>query len=164
MRKSMPPLIGLIAVVLLAGAFYAGYLAGGGGRGTAGGQGEPTIYSQWIRAEKPPMPKIAIDGVDIPVKLAGYSWCQPASGKSMSCVSTDAAIPTVEPIPVKGGSEIKTTAPKRIKEFSLMNTSKDFDGDDYFVPTAKGEYQYHIHCEWFLDQGQADYYFAVKVE
>ncbi|RAP74668.1 hypothetical protein [Paenibacillus montanisoli] len=154
----------LIGIIALACAFYAGYLAGGG-RESAGEQERPTIYSQWIKAEKPPIPKVAIDGKDMVVKRGSYTWCQPGSGETNTCTSVDAAaIPEPEPVSVKGGSLIQPTAPERIKELTLINTSKGFSGDAYYVPTAKGVYTYRIYCEWFLDQGQADFFFTVKVE
>lgn len=59
---------------------------------------------------------------------------------------------------------IETTAPQGIKEFTLTNTLKDSSGDSYRVPENKGKFLYNIHCEWFLDQGQADYYFLVEVQ
>jgi len=49
--------------------------------------------------------------------------------------------------------------------FSLMNITKGHEGSDsYTVPAAKGVYTYHINCEWFLDQGQAEYFFSIQVK
>lgn len=75
----------------------------------------------------------------------------------------DASIPDLKAVLVPAGSTIDTTAPEGIKQFTITNTNQDFNADAYHVPETKGEYLYNIHCEWFLDQGQADYYFLVEV-
>ncbi|WP_143111703.1 hypothetical protein [Paenibacillus sp. BC26] len=153
----------LIALIALGCAFYEGFLLGSKQNKAAEVIVQEAIASRWIKGDKPPLPKIVIDGEAIPVKLSAYSWCGSSAGDSATCTSVDASIPEVEPVVVKGGALIEQVPPQGIKEFTLTNTNKDFNGDSYNVPTAKGIYLYHIHCEWFLDQGQAKYYFAVEV-
>ncbi|SDX33652.1 hypothetical protein [Paenibacillus sp. CF384] len=156
----------LIALFALAGAFYGGFFVGSHQNKAGEGAVQEAIASRWVKAEKPPLPKIIIVGEAIPVKLSAYSWCGPSVGDSATCTSVDASIPEIEPVVVKGGSLIEQVPPPRIKEFSLTNTSKAAGGSDdpYYVPAEKGVYLYHIHCEWFLDQGQAEFYFAVEVK
>ncbi|AZN39256.1 hypothetical protein [Paenibacillus albus] len=157
-------LMAFIILILLGCAFYGGYLVG---NDSSGGQSEkqaPTVQSQWIKEGKPPIPAVSVDGVPMKVKLSSYSWCEPTGSDTASCQSVDASIAQMEPVVAKGGSLINIEAPERIKELTLINMSKGFTGDSYYVPKAKGIYQYSIHCERFLDQGQAEYYFAVEVE
>lgn len=159
MKKRM--LLSLIALMVLACTFGLGYIVGNQSRGSEDPSSfNQAIRSKWVKEEQPPLPAISINGTAIEVARGGYSWC-PSPG---SCVSVDASIPELKAAIVPAGSVIDTTAPQGIKEFTLTNTSKDFSGDSYIVPETKGQYLYNIHCEWFLDQGQADYYFLVEVQ
>jgi len=163
MQKKIGPAIALIIAV--AAAFAAGYWIGTHENRSTGGA-DQAVMSRWVPGERPPTPKVRVDGKEIAVVLGGFSWCWPAGGDSKGCVTTDAAIPKeadLKPVVVPAGSKIETTAPQGIKEFTLVNM-KDTGEDPYFVPKTPGTYTYSIHCEWFLDQGQADFYFAVKVE
>lgn len=159
----------LIAVPL---AFGAGYLTGSGsksgGQVTEQGIDNPyeSIHSLWVKAEEPPLPGVTVDGADIPVVRSGYSWSVGVGGGRARVVSADSVQPRLNDmsvISVKGGSLIKTRAPERMKEFTLANTALP-NIDSYVVPAFPGIYLYRIHCEWFLDQGTADFYFAVEVK
>ncbi|MBW4083930.1 hypothetical protein [Paenibacillus sp. S150] len=152
-------LLGTMFVFSLAFMFFLGYKAGHN-KNVPEITAEQAIQSRWVQADQPPSPGITINGTAIDVKRSGYSWCVPAAG---SCISVDAAIPELDPVAVPGGSAINTTAPAGIREFSLVNMNAD-GKDAYVVPGAKGVYTYRIHCEWFLEQGQAEFYFSVEVE
>ncbi|MDQ0196882.1 hypothetical protein [Paenibacillus wynnii] len=67
---------------------------------------------------------------------------------------------------VAAGSKIESHAPLRVKKFSMINITEGFEGDpySYSAPASKGVYIFRINCEWFLDQGQADYFFSIQVK
>ncbi len=160
-------IIAAVALILLAGAFLAGYAVRDRQGKAPEGSGDPdavqAVQTRWVREAKPPAPKVTIGGKPIEVKRGGFSWCTPSEGGQTSCQMTDAAVPKPEPVPVEGGALIETKAPEGIKEFTLTNTTGSGQEDPYVVPMKKGVYLYRIHCEWFLDQGYADFYFAVEV-
>ncbi|REE86518.1 hypothetical protein A8990_110128 [Paenibacillus taihuensis] len=156
-------LMAFIILIMLGCAFYGGYLVGNRSDERLTENQARTVESQWVNEDTPPVPNVSVDGVQMKVKLSGYTWC-PAGDDTSSCQSVDASIAQMEPVVVKGGAQIEIKAPERIKELTLKNMSAGFTGDSYYVPKVKGIYQYSIHCEWFLDQGQAEYYFAVEVK
>lgn len=153
-----------ILLIMLGCAFYGGYIVGHHNYENQLAIQARTVESQWVNEDTPPVPVVSVDGAPMKVKLGSYTWCKQAGSGTASCHSVDASIAQMEPVMVKGGSEIKIEAPERVKELTLTNMSEGFTGDSYFVPKAKGIYQYSIHCEWFLDQGQGEYYFAVEVQ
>ncbi|RCX23079.1 hypothetical protein DFP94_101671 [Fontibacillus phaseoli] len=154
----------VLAILTCAFTFYAGYVIGSRNHDSEGPSAfHQALRSKWVKEEKPPLPTITIQGIPIEVARGGYSWCSPTSSNESRCVSVDASIPELTATVVPAGSEIKTEAPQGIKEFTITNTSNDSNDDPYFVPKTKGKYLYNIHCEWFLDQGQAEYYFLVEV-
>ncbi|SEO33962.1 hypothetical protein SAMN05518847_107137 [Paenibacillus sp. OV219] len=157
-------LMAFIILIMLGCAFYGGYIVGNYGIEEQTEKQAQTVQAQWIKEGEPPMPAVSVEGVPMKVKLGGYTWCKPAGADTASCQSVDASIAQMEPVVAKGGSQIQIEAPERIKELTLINMSKGFEGDSYYVPKAKGIYEYSIHCEWFLDQGSAEYYFEIKVE
>ncbi|GIO15109.1 hypothetical protein J19TS2_46640 [Cohnella xylanilytica] len=164
MRKAI---FAAVALILLAGAFLAGYVARDRQGKVPEGFGDPdgvqAIQTRWVREAEPPAPTVTIGGKPIEVKRGAFSWCTPSGAGQTSCRTTDAAVPKPEPLPVAGGALIETKAPEGIKEFTLTNTTGSGQEDPYVVPMEKGVCLYRIHCEWFLDQGYADFYFAVEV-
>ncbi|GGH19180.1 hypothetical protein [Paenibacillus segetis] len=164
MRKKI--WLSLLLAISLVITFYVGYIIGDKSNGLlTPNAANKAIQSRWVNEKEPPLPQILIEGVNINVYRSSYSWCTPSSGKNSdtSCVAVDASIPEITPTIVPAGSMIETLAPNGIKQFTLSNRTEGFDGDPYIVPTNKGIYLYHIHCEWFLDQGQSDYYFSIEV-
>lgn len=151
--------ISLLMLVLLAITFYIGYTVG------IKQNSDNTIQSKWIKDGKPPLPEIDIDGVAIKVVQGSYTWCSSSLGNESSCESVDMSLSEIPSTLVPAGAQINIKAPKRIKEFSLINTNQDLANDDpYFVPMDKGVYLYKIECDWFLDQGHSDYLFSVEVK
>ncbi|MDB4868048.1 MAG: hypothetical protein JWR03_2381 [Cohnella sp.] len=156
--------ISLLMIASLACTFYVGYTFGDKNNDSKPqDSANQTIHSRWVKEAKPPLPEILIDGVKIEVVRGSYTWCAPSLSKEGSCVSVDGSIPELTATMVPAGLKIDTKAPQGIKEFTITNTNKDFNGDPYFVPKNKGVYLYMIHCDWFLDQGQSDYFFSVEV-
>jgi hypothetical protein len=162
MKKKL--LITLLTLAVLVCTFYVGYIIGDQSKDSKDQSTvDQAIHSRWVKEGNPPLPTISIDGVNIEVVRSGYTWCSPLLSNEESWVSVDASIPQLRATIVPAGLMIDTKAPEGIKEFTISNTNKDFNGDPYFVPKTKGKYLYKIHCEWFWDQGQSDYYFSVEV-
>ncbi|KGE19094.1 hypothetical protein [Paenibacillus wynnii] len=160
----------LSAIILITSAYYTGYQRGSHSNSS---EAEPipvtSLYSKWVVSEKPPLPVILIDGQDIRVYRGTYSWSQlSGNGGSINAVSVDAASapPMMKSTVVAAGSKIENHAPPRVKEFNMSNITEGFEGDlnSYSAPASKGVYTYRIHCEWFLDQGHADYFFSIQVK
>ncbi|MGG3279844.1 hypothetical protein [Paenibacillus solani] len=154
----------VLYVILLIVVFGTGYYVGSRSENVkpiTKENARQAIKSLWVQSDEPPMPKVVIEDTDITLRRSGYSWCN-----ADNCVTTDAAPLTLEdmtPAVVKGGVEIKTTPPEGINEFTIKNlTAPEIDG--YTVPTEPGSYLYQIHCSWFLDQGNASFYFALTVQ
>lgn len=156
----------LLLVISLAITFFVGYIIGDKNNDlSTPGAANIAIQSRWVNEKEPPLPEVSISGVSIDIYRGSYSWCSPSSSKSeSSCVAVDASIPEMTSTQVPAGSQIDTKAPDGIKEFTISNTSEGNGGDPYIVPTKKGVYLYNIHCEWFLDQGESEYYFSIEVE
>lgn len=154
----------ILYVILLIVVFGTGYYVGSRSENIkpiTQENARQAIKTLWVKSVEPPLPKVVIEGAEITLRRSGYSWC---SGDN--CITTDAAPPTLEdmtPVVVKGGVENKTTPPERINEFTIKNlTAPEIDG--YTVPNEPGSYLYQIHCSWFLDQGEASFYFALTVQ
>lgn len=148
-------------LILIPLAFGAGYFIG-----SKKNTPYESIHTLWVKTEEPPVPGINIDGAEIPLVRSGYSWSAALGGGKGKSVSADSAPPRINDMTlttVQRGALIRTRAPQRIKEFTLANTTLS-GSDPYSVPASPGIYLYRIHCEWLLDQGQADYYFAVEVK
>jgi hypothetical protein len=160
----------LIIILIIAGAYYGGYRADSHSRSipAASEPAIPTLYSQWVVANEPPVPGILINGQNIKIYRGSYTWNQSKGGNEVQAIFADAAAvpPVMMAAVVPAGSEIETHTPSRIKEFRISNITKEFAGGNYSytVPAAKGIYTYKIYCEWLGDQGQADYYFSIQVK
>lgn len=144
-------------------AFLAGYYV----RGITGVTGSG---HSWIREAEPPLPTIQINGKQIPVVRGSYTWCSGAFLQA-NCRSVDMIPPAqimkdkgIQPIVVPPNTEITTKAPQGIKQFTLTLEGQKDSFDPYQSPAEKGVYLYHIHCEWFADQGSGEFYFAIEVQ
>lgn len=125
---------------------------------------------KWVFSSEPPLPSIKINETDIPVFQGSYSWCSGISLVLQSCKSVDMISPEdilkenkAEPSIVTPNALIETKAPKGIKEFTLTRRNNKDNNDPYRIPSEKGIYYYNIHCDWFADQGNAEFFFAVEV-
>ncbi|MBW4840810.1 hypothetical protein GNP92_13760 [Paenibacillus timonensis] len=166
MEKGNKLMLTVVALAIVACTFWVGYSVGLR-------QNEPVdpsdiqqaIHSKWVIAGTPPSPTVTVQGTAIEVARASYSWCSPVLSSEGSCVSVDASLPELKAAVVPGGAPIDTEAPEGIKEFTLTGTDPEGGAlnDPYKVPQVTGTYLYRIHCEWFLDQGQSDFYFSLKV-
>ncbi|MFL0555938.1 MULTISPECIES: hypothetical protein [Paenibacillus] len=166
MEKSNQLMIIVAAIAILACTFWAGYAIGLKQRAPMDPSAvQQAIHSRWVQADTPPSPAVTVQGKAIEVARGGYSWCKPVYNSKGSCVSVDSSILETEPVEVPAGAPIDTEAPKGIKEFTLtgMDSAGGALEHPYTVPQEKGIYKYRIHCEWFLDQGQSDFYFTLKV-
>lgn len=153
----------VLYVILLIVVFGTGYYVGSRSENLkpiSKENARKAIQTLWVKSAEPPLPKVVIEGREIPLLRSGYSWCN-----RDNCVTTDAAPPKLEnmaPVAVTGGTDIQTTPPEGIHGFTIQNlTDPDIDG--YTVPTEPGSYLYEIHCTWPLEQGRASFYFAVTV-
>ncbi|MBE1446719.1 hypothetical protein [Paenibacillus sp. OAS669] len=149
--------------VLIILAFAGGYYV----RGLTSGQ---SSGHSWVREAEPPMPAIQVNGKQVPVVRGSYSWCS-GSFLQATCRSVDMISPAeimekngIRPVVVPPNSMITTKAPPGIKQFTLSREGAKDNGDPYQTPAEKGIYFYHIHGEWFGDQGNAEFYFAVEVQ
>ncbi|WP_426450117.1 hypothetical protein ACP26L_34670 [Paenibacillus sp. S-38] len=126
----------------------------------------------WIQSSQPPLPGIEIDGQAVNVVRGGFSWCSGSIlfHNSGICSTTDSP-PMITilkdhkepPAQVKPKAKIETQAPPRIKEFTMTRLEGSAGDDPYAVPEQPGVYYYRIYCEWFSDQGDAEFGFAVEV-
>ncbi|MBU5346400.1 hypothetical protein [Paenibacillus lautus] len=153
----------VLYVILLIVVFGTGYYVGSRSENLkpiSKENARKAIQTLWVKSAEPPLPKVVIEGTEIPLLRSGYSWCN-----RDNCVTTDTAPPKLEdmaPVAVTGGTDIQTTPPEGIHGFTIQNlTDPDIDG--YTVPTEPGSYLYEIHCTWPLEQGRASFYFAVTV-
>ncbi|MDQ0191886.1 hypothetical protein [Paenibacillus wynnii] len=152
----------LISFLILI-AFFVGYLV-------RGFTNMNTSSHRWVLSSEPPSPGIKINGTVVPVFQGSYSWCNGTSLISQGCKSVD-MIPfeeilkekKAEPTVVSPNNLIETNAPKGIKEFTLTRRENKDNSDPYRTPSERGVYYYNIHCEWFADQGNAEFNFAVEV-
>lgn len=166
MEKSNKLMLTVVALAILACAFWAGYSIGVRQNEPADPSNvQQAIRSGWIKEGAPPLPVVSVQGTAIEIARGGYSWCSPVLSSEGSCVSVDASIPELKATAVPAGAPIDTEAPEGIKEFTLTGTDPKGGAlnDPYKVPQETGTYLYRIHCEWFLDQGQSDFYFSLKV-
>ncbi|WP_178024317.1 hypothetical protein [uncultured Paenibacillus sp.] len=166
MEKGNKLMFTVVALAIVACTFWAGYSIGLRQDDPADPSDiQQALRSRWVKEGAPPLPVVSVLGTAIEVARAGYSWCSPILSSEGSCISVDASIPELKATAVPAGAQIETEAPEGIKEFTL--TRMDQEGgalnDPYRVPQETGTYLYHIHCEWFLDQGQSDFYFSLKV-
>lgn len=152
----------LISVIMVL-AFLLGYTV----RGIIGSP------HNLINSSEPPMPSIQINGQNIPVYQGSYTWCSSITSLAFgSCKSVDMVAPAdiikqkgVKPPTVSPSSVIDTKAPKGIKEFTLTRVgNKENNSDPYRIPSEKGIYLYNIHCVWFADQGNGDFFFELEVQ
>ncbi|AEI46196.1 hypothetical protein [Paenibacillus mucilaginosus] len=120
----------------------------------------------WVQSSQPPLPGITIEGQAVSVVRGGFSWC---SG-SGSCSITDSP-PMITilknhkepPVQVQPKAKIETHAPPGIKEFTMIRLEGSAGENPYEVPEQPGVYYYRIYCEWFSDQGNAEFGFVVEV-
>lgn len=126
-----------------------------------------------INSLEPSLPSIQINGQNIPVYQGSYTWCTSFASLGFgSCKSVDMSSPEdivkqkgIKPPSVSPNSLINTKAPKGIKEFTLTRIgNKENNSDPYRIPSEKGIYLYNIHCAWFADQGNGDFFFEVEVK
>ncbi|WP_282937320.1 hypothetical protein [Paenibacillus sp. RC67] len=149
--------------VLIILSFLVGYYV----RGLTSNQG---FGHQWIRAAEPPLPGIRVNEKQVPVLQGTYSWCSGALFNA-SCKVVDMIPPAeiikekgVQPVVVPPNTMITTIAPPGIKSFTLTRNDNKDNSDPYQTPAEKGIYMYSIHCEWFADQGNAQFYFTIEVQ
>ncbi|WP_379135721.1 hypothetical protein [Paenibacillus sp. sgz500958] len=163
----------LISFLFIAGAFYAGYETGAHNENSVVSPSPapvPSLYSQWVIAKAPPIPVIHVGGQNIKMYRGAYSWSQVSANNSNEVfeVLADGVSypPMMQAIAVPAGALMQSTPPARIKKFNIINMTEGFTGDPYSsnVPDTKGVYTYRIDCEWLLDQGEANYFFSLRVE
>lgn len=161
---SMKKTRSVLYVILLIVVFGTGYYVGSRSENLkpiSKENARKAIQTLWVKSAEPPLPKVVIEGTEIPLRRSGYSWCNRGN-----CATTDAAPPKLEdmaPVAVTGGADIQTMPPEGANGFTIHNRT-DSDNDGYTVPTEAGSYLYEIYCKWPLDQGHASFYFAVTVQ
>jgi len=128
------------------------------------------IHAAWVKSAEPPKPIITVNGSELETTSTGYSWCQPAGeGSEQSvCVTACGALLDVLPTAtVAAGSEIAIQEPEGIDTLTLSYWEGEAGvgaSAPSRAPSKPGTYAYLLHAKWQLEQGDANYFFALRVE
>lgn len=128
------------------------------------------IHAAWVKSAEPPKPSITVNGSELETTSPGYSWCRPSGedNEESVCVTACGALLDVLPTAtVAADSEIVIQEPEGIETLTLSY----WEGEDGVgasapsrAPSEPGTYAYILHANWQLNQGSADYFFALRVE